>query len=51
MRDVAGDRQSERKSECKKPPRQKGVKFLTDKVQSTRRGKLKIKAAKREANK
>jgi hypothetical protein len=49
--DVARDGQSERESECKKPPRKRGVELLIDTAQSTRSGKWAIKAAKREANK
>jgi hypothetical protein len=43
-RDAAGDRQSKRESECKKPPRQRRVKLLIDKAQSIRRGEWEIKA-------
>jgi hypothetical protein len=50
MRDVAGDGQSKRESECKKPPRWGcvwgggEVELLIDRAQSTRRGKWEIKA-------
>jgi hypothetical protein len=43
--DVAGDGQSERESECKKPPRQGGEgELLIDRAQLTRKGKWEIKA-------
>jgi hypothetical protein len=48
MRDVARDRQCEKESECKKPPRQRaGVELLIVRAQLTRREKWEIKAAKR----
>jgi hypothetical protein len=36
---MGGDGQSKKESECKKPPRQRGVELLIDKAQSTRRVK------------
>jgi hypothetical protein len=52
-KDVGKAGQSEKESECKKPPRQKGggVELLIDRAQSTRREKWEIKAAKRGARK
>jgi hypothetical protein len=46
-KDLGRDRQSEKESECKNPPRQREVEFLVERAQSTRRKKWEIKAAKR----
>jgi hypothetical protein len=45
---MGGDEQSKKESECKEPPRQKGgIELLIDRVQSIRREKWEIKAAKK----